>query len=61
MFSNTKMNITKEFIIRKSIYVNENEFEKVKSMDKEPNQNLKKLLKEIRVFSNKNLKSIQDN
>ncbi len=47
MFFNTQLNIPKEFMIEESIYVDENEFERIKNMDKEPNQNLKELLKNV--------------
>ena len=47
MFFNTQMKIPKEFVIETSIYIDENEFEKIKNMDKEPNQDLKKLLKNV--------------
>ena len=47
MFFNTQMNIPKEFIIESSIYVDENEFERIKNMDKEPSQDLKELLKNV--------------
>jgi len=47
MFFNTQMNIPKEFMIEPSIYVDENEFEKIKNLDKEPNQKLKELLKNV--------------
>ena len=47
MFFNTHMNIPSEFIIEPSIYVDENEFERIKNMDKEPNEDLKELLKNV--------------
>lgn len=47
MFFNTQMNIPSEFIIEPSIYVDENEFERIKNMDKEPNEDLKELLKNV--------------
>jgi len=47
MFFNTQINIPREFIIEPSIYVDENEFERIKNMDKEPNQDLKKLLENV--------------
>ena len=36
--------ISKQFIIETSIYVDENEFNKIKNIDKELNENLKKLI-----------------
>ena len=42
-----KEKIPKEFVFETLIYIDENEFEKIKNMNKEPNKDLKKLLKNI--------------
>ena len=42
-----KVKIPKKFVFETSIYINENEFGKIKNMNKKPNKNLKKLLKNI--------------
>jgi len=47
MFFNTQTDIPKEFIIEPSIYVDGNEFNRIKNMDKEPNKDLKELLKNV--------------
>jgi len=41
------LKVPKKFTIEKLIYVNENEFERIKNINKEPNQNLKKILKKV--------------
>ena len=39
--------VKKRFIFKPSIYVDENEFERIKKMDKEPNKDLKELLRNL--------------
>lgn len=47
IFFNTQMNIPKEHIIEPFLYVDENEFEKIKNMNDEPNDKLRELLKNV--------------
>ena len=42
-----KVKIPKKFVFEILIYIDKNEFEKIKNMNKKPNKNLKKLLKNI--------------
>ena len=47
MFFNTQIDIPKEFIIEPFIYVDKNKFEKIKNSNKNPAENLKRLLENV--------------